>query len=42
MSKVGYSENEALNAIMSSPIPIDNSDKVYREVKGVVSRAYRR
>jgi hypothetical protein len=40
LKKVGYTESEALELIWNSPIPIDRSDKVFREIKDVVRRVY--
>jgi len=40
LGRCGYSESEALEIILSSRIPLDNSQKVTAEVKEVVKRAF--
>ena len=40
--KVGYNENEIMELIWNSRIPVDSSDKVYREVRDVVSRTFKK
>ena len=40
LGRCGYSESEALEMILNSRIPLDNSQKVTAEVKEVVKRAF--